>query len=608
MAHGTWHMACQTYALNLFQFHRSLNQTQFLLSSSKSFRVAKWTPSSRSLLAMFSAGTSATSLETSSETALVRSSATCSVKLSSISKCLLSSIRPSLVSKLPLWFRLSLLSKLSKSALFFALLLLLSYSQGSVALTAHTSRAIEGTAPYLTFDGGQTKATNTDTFLAIELPDGRRITQSANTSSATNPIRLPSGNFTFNDIHTVVPASVPLVNGEYAIDINNLVSQGKWGDDDGDGQGANGVTASGRIDLTIRDKNGTTVSRNDTLSLCKAPYKLTLSSTGGALETRYGVPRGSRFYGGTAEYYITLSSQPVICSVRPNLLFGGTTGINSIDNPRFAGPSNIWSPTKGFLVQSASPSSYELNFPTTGADGLYFDLDVGGIDASQLSWTVNTSGRLRATVSWTRPRSGTFTAPDGRTVQADVWIRDKSSYVTRVTLRGPRATSAQINSSSPSRLTPSLSLPQKFELVGRDSNGNEVRYGFVLRQWFVHRGNKTASQSNQSTWCRDLGYRIVRVRDLTNAVCRGYGVNNSYPCTGAVGAVPSSSNNVYMRHIGAGFFTEWGSMNFYADAGFVANYWTSDAAGSGGFSVTSNRGVVLSDSAGYGNYAVCTAP
>ncbi|MWN05822.1 hypothetical protein [Gilliamella sp. Pas-s95] len=585
MASGIWHLACQTYAQNLFQFHRSLKQTQFLFSSARSFRVAKWTPSSRSFQAMFSAGTSTTS----------------SAKLSSISKWLLG---PPLLSKPPLWFKPSLLSK---SALFFVALLLLSYTQGSVALTAQTSRVIEGSAPYLTFDGGQTKATNTDTFLAIELPDGRRITQSANTSSATNPIRLPSGNYTFNDIHTVVPASVPLVNGEYAIDINNLVSQGKWGDDDGDGQGANGVTASGRIDLTIRDKNGTTVSRNDTLSLCKAPYKVTLSSTGGTLETRYGVPRGSRFYGGTAEYYITLSSQPVICSVRPNLYFGGTgDNVSSLwgselDDSKYAGPSNIWSPTKGFLVQSASPSSYELNFPTTGADGLYFDLDVGGIDASQLSWTVNTSGRLRATVSWTRPRSGTFTAPDGRTVQADVWIRDKSSYVTRVTLRGPRASSSQINSSRPSRLTPSLSLPQTFELVGRDRGGNEVRYGFVLRQWFVHRGGKEVTQSNQISWCSGLGYRLVRVRDLTNAVRTG-----NYPISGAV---PSSSGNWYQRHIGAGFFTEWGYMFYYADAGFVnSHYWASDASGSDGFYVVSFNGNVYRLDIYSSDYAVCTAP
>ncbi|MWN05945.1 hypothetical protein [Gilliamella sp. Pas-s95] len=582
MASGIWHLACQTYAQNLFQFHRSLKQTQFLFSSPRSFRVAKWTPSSRSLLAMSSAGTSTTSLETSSETALVRSSAACSAKLSSISKWLLG---PSLLFKPSLWFRPSLLFK---SALFFALLLLLSYSQGSVALTAQTSRAIEGSAPYLTFDGGQTKATNTDTFLAIELPDGRRITQSANTSSATNPIRLPSGNYTFNDIHTVVPASVPLVNGEYAIDINNLVSQGKWGDDDGDGQGANGVTASGRIDLTIKDKDGRTVSRNDTLSLCKAPYRVTLSSTWGSLTTRYGVPNRTSFSEATVDYYINPYNGPRVCYASPNWF-------NS---------------SKIFSVQSTNPSSYDRNFPTKGADGLYFDLDIDGIDASQLSWTVNTSGRLGATVSWTRPRSGTFTDPAGNTIRADEWIRDKSSYVTRVTLRGPRADSAQINSNNPSPLDVP-SLPQTFELVGRDSYGNEVRYGFVLRQWFVHRSNKRDIQSNQKSWCSRLGYRLAGVASLTNARCG----DRSFPCIGVNGAGPQSFGNYHSRLVATGLLTEWGNMSSYADAGFVlrAGYWADNVINYKGFTVNSLDGRVVlryfSDggSSNY-NYAVCTVP
>ncbi|WP_218056463.1 hypothetical protein, partial [Gilliamella sp. Gris1-4] len=101
---------------------------------------------------------------------------------------------------------------LSKSALFFTPLLLLSYTQDTEALTVNTANTIHGSAPYLTFDGGRTKATDTDTFLAIELPDGRRITQSTNTSSVTNPIMLPSGNYTFNDIHTVLPSGTTSIS------------------------------------------------------------------------------------------------------------------------------------------------------------------------------------------------------------------------------------------------------------------------------------------------------------------------------------------------------------------------------------------------------------
>ncbi|NUF28323.1 hypothetical protein [Gilliamella sp. ESL0254] len=565
MASGIWHLACQTYVQNLFQFHRSLKQTQFLFSSARSFRVAKWTPSSRYFQAMFSAVSSTTS----SEISLVRSSATCSAKLSSISKWLLG---PSLLFKPRLLFKPSLLSK---SALFFVALLLLSYTQGSVALTAHTSRAIEGTPPYLTFDGGQTKATDTDSFFAIELPNGRVIRPSTNTSSATNPIMLPSGNYTFNDIHMVIP-----LEARYTT-LSRLMSEGKWGDDDGDGRGVNGgVTASGIISLSIKDKDGRTVSsRGETLSKCSAPYKVTLSSAGGSITTRYGLPNSTTFSEGAATYYIKPDSSGgcyFVQYARPVLVFGGTgnsvsvPGIYNVrDDFRYAGPASIWNPNKGFLTQSTNPSSYDQNFPTTGADGLYFDLGMPtGVNASQLTWSVVTNGDITATVN---------------------------SYG-KVTLHGPRASSAQINSDSPSPLDVP-SLPQKFELVGRDSSGNEVRYGFVLKQWFVHRSRRD-TQSNQSTWCSRLGYRVPRVSDLTNSVRTG-----SSPISGAL---PHSSGNYYQRNIGSGFFTEWGYMSRYAGAGFVfSGYWTS---GSGGFNVYSHYGLVDSGTAFGSVCAVCTAP
>ena len=234
------------------------------------------------------------------------------------------------------------------------------------------------------------------------------------------------------------------------------------------------------------------------------------------------------------DYYITLPSQPVICSVRPNLLYGGTRGIVSNDYPYYAGPSNIWNPNKGFLTQSTNPSSYDRNFPTTGADGLYFDLDIVGIDASQLTWSPVTHSGITATVSWRRPLTGTFRDPLGYTVQADRWIRDKSKNVTRVTLTGPKADSSQISSSNPGSLTRPV-LPQTFELVGRDSSGNEVRYGFVLRQWFVLGRIVGKPYYDQSVWCRSLGYSMPRVRDFTNS-----NYNN-------LGATPRSSVYYYMR-------------------------------------------------------------
>ncbi|SCC33311.1 hypothetical protein GA0061081_12024, partial [Gilliamella bombicola] len=248
-------------------------------------------------------------------------------------------------------------------------------------------------------------------------------------------------------------------SGSTSTSLNSLIRQGKWGDDDGDGQGANGVTASGDIWVVIYNKDGRTVSRGETLSKCRAPYKVTLVSTGGYLQTQYGVPNRTSFSGATVDYYIKPDSSGscyFASSARPGLSYG--TGSS-------AGPANIWDPNKGFLTQSTDSSSYDRNFPTTGADGLHFDLEMpAGVDGSRFTWSPVTRDGITATVNW-----------------------ESNLARTRVTLHGPRSNRAQMRSGNPSPLDVP-SLPQRFELVGRDSRGNEVRYGFVLKQWFVNRG------------------------------------------------------------------------------------------------------------------------
>ncbi|NUF27784.1 hypothetical protein [Gilliamella sp. ESL0254] len=476
------------------------------------------------------------------------------------------------------------LAKLLVFSLSLTPLLLLS-SFSVQALSVYTSQTIEGTAPYLTFDGGRTRVTSTDSLLSIKLQDGSVITPSTNTSSVSNPIRLPYAGNTLDDIDMIVPSSAS------SVDLSDLITRyNYWGDDDGDGQGTSGITATGRISVSFTDKDGNTFNRSDALDICNAPYRVALSSTGGSLTTQYGVPRSSSFSGAAVDYYINpYNTVPRICHARPNLEKG--TEINGTGIHR--GPSDIWNPDKGFLVQSTSPSSYNRNFPTTGADGLYFDLDIGGIDASQLTWSSVARGGITATVTSVTPSDG--------------WIPsiDRGKVVARVKLSGPRADSTQINSSSPSPLAVP-SLPQTFELVGRDGSGNEVRYGFVLKQWFVHRNKRTSFQFNQSTWCNSLGYRLARVRDLTNAICSG-AMSGPF-CQGSVGATPSSVFNGYQRHIGAGFFTEWGDMYGYADAGFSNYYWTSDVSGRNGFNVQLVNGSVENDSVNLMYNAVCTAP
>ncbi|OCG42013.1 hypothetical protein A9G25_04600 [Gilliamella sp. Bif1-4] len=279
---------------------------------------------------------------------------------------------------------------------------------------------------------------------------------------------------------------------------------------------------------------------------------------------------------------IILPSSMFVNYVRPNLS-------EAYDGDKYAGPADIWNLKKGFLVQSINPELYDLNFPTTGADNLYFDLLISGVDINELKWEPVTHEGITATVT---------------NVDAHEWLipYEDRGVVARVTLTGPEASNQRDNPHPNPIAKPQL--PQTFELVGRDINtGDEVvKYGFVLKQWFVNREMHAGFYSEQLAWCNSLGYRLSRVRDLTNAVRKA---NPSIS-----GAAPSSSGNFYMRHIGAGFFTEWGGM-YYPGSGLVGHYyWASDATGSTQFVVYPVGGYVgvRSDSAGDTRFGLCTAP
>ena len=440
-------------------------------------------------------------------------------RLVSILTSVVASAQPKSQVQTPKW--------LSKLLLAWMPLLLLIYSFDTQALSAKAAQNINGSAPYLTFDGGSTKSTTTNSLLSIKLSDGSIFTP-ANTSTIMNPIKLPKDGESFNDIVMSIPASAN------SIDLNKLIGppNNYWGDDDGDGQGVNGITATGSLSVSITNKNNQKVSRGTVLDICSAPYKVIITSTNGSLTTQYGEPNDSTFIGGSATYYINPNSSPVICYVKPELNLGADS---------YAGPENVWSSTKGFLPQSTS--DYSLNFPTTGANNLYFDLNIGG--TGPLTWPPVTKSGITATMT-----------------------PDNSGTSVRVKLTGPAKGQSQVGKPT---------LPAVFELVGYDSSDRAVvKYGFVLKQWFVNRGGVTADFANTESWCASLGYRLPHVRDLTNAVCVGV---DSVVCQGAVGASPQSDGNYYKRQIGAGLFSEWGDTSNYADAGFVyLTYHTSDAA------------------------------
>ena len=469
------------------------------------------------------------------------------------------------------FFRSFRFSKLSRQ-IVFSVAFFLPFS--SHALTSQTTaNQIQGSPPYLTFDGGRTRVVDTNGLLGISLSDGTQYTPSTNTSSTT-PISLPVSGQSFADIGMLVPTDTN------SVALSSLIGPpyNYWGDDDGDSD----ISATGSLSLSIVDKRGQLVSRNTVLKICNAPYKITLSNSNGTLSTRYGVPNSRNFNASSVTYLVNPKAVPVVCFAQPNLRYGQ---LNEHDYRHdFRGPPWMWDPTKGFLTQSTAPSLYGSNFPTTGANGLYFDLDISG-SSQALSWSPVSHGGITATMT------------------------DSTATSVRVTLAGPFATKSQIDSSSPGLIS-KPTLPQTFELIGRDSSGSPVvKYGFTLKQWFVNRGAKWEYYPDTLSWCNSLGYRLPKVKDLTNASC--HGVNSGSKCQGSVGAIPSSPNNYYQRHIGAGFVTEWGSLyKFSGLIGFFTEwYWTSDlhpTDSSYQFVVNTNDGVV-----GWNNqysYGLCTYP
>ncbi|MCX8688994.1 hypothetical protein [Gilliamella sp. B2973] len=247
----------------------------------------------------------------------------------------------------------------------------------SHALTSQTTRnAIQGSAPYLTFDGGRTRVVDANGLLGITLSDGMQYTPSTNLSSTT-PIVLPVEGQSFADISMFVPTNTN------SVDLSSLIGPpyNYWGDDDGDF----GVSATGTLNLSIVDKYSQAVLRSNVPTICKAPYRVTLSSTNGTLLTRYGFPSRSTFGASSVIYYVNPKASPVVCFARP------------ITSHRYSdqnGPSWIWNGNNGFLTQSVEPSGYGRNFPTTGLNGLYFDLLISGSN-KPLYWSpVSLGGSL----------------------------------------------------------------------------------------------------------------------------------------------------------------------------------------------------------------------
>lgn len=418
-----------------------------------------------------------------------------------------------------------------------ALLVLLATYSANAGLTSTTAYSIQGTAPYLTYDGGITKVTTTDELLWIKLSDGTLYTKVHNNSTASNPIVLPVEGQTMANIDMLVPVSTSVTSATdptQTISLDALMKDPYhyWADDDDDGN----ISATGSLSVMIKDSLGRQIERSDILTNCFSPYQVTLTSTAGVLSTQYGIPNSSSFTEATTTYYIAPKSDaPYACYAQPNLTSSGGS---------YDGPSEQWDATKGFKLQDITNSS--SNFPTIGAKGFYF--------------TLLLESAISNTVTYSKTPS---TSPLGLSLT-------QSDNGVKVELTGPGdgSTKAQAMAFTPTEFTLKA--------------GNTVLYTFKIQTWFIAKRTDPISYSTAQTYCTDLGYSLPTIANYTNANGDGW--------TGGL----SGQDNRYQRRIAGGLFAEWGSASFtyYTNIDFESTlyFWSSQSKNN-----TNNQYIVFSN-------------
>ncbi|MDF7666653.1 hypothetical protein PT273_02115 [Orbaceae bacterium ESL0727] len=390
------------------------------------------------------------------------------------------------------------------------------------ALSASTANAIQGTPPYLTFDGGVTKAYDTATLLGIKLSDGRDFNQSNNPSSINNPIELPVAGQSVDDIEMFIPKQKVSVTLDELIRAPNSY----WRDDNEDGQGTNGITATGTLTAQIQDSSGNTVARSDSLTPCEKYYKITLSSSGGRLTTQYGYPNSTNFNAVSTTYYVKskMPDTTTVCYAQPNMRYSSVN--KDFWHDKIDGPASQWDPVYGFKPQNIhSPLA---NFPTTGGSGLFFYLLMTG-----------------PKINWQNIRYDKSPSDSGISLA----IGDgKGNNQVKITLTGP----VKQNNSSNNINYYNSAVPTTFTLY-TDATKQKKLYSFTIGKWFLYEGGYSDIPYRENQCSNNLSsrYRIISPIDVTNANGRGW-----------TGGLPGQPNN-YQRRIGGGLFSEWGNMYDY---------------------------------------------
>ncbi|MCX8675185.1 hypothetical protein J3U16_07765 [Gilliamella sp. B3023] len=401
-----------------------------------------------------------------------------------------------------------------------------------LALSNKTSNIIHGTPPYLTFDNGQTKSTDTKALSWVSyIENGREVKHNRPpVDNDNNPlsIALPTNLATFADIKTIVPVDTPIDGDKIqSIDfIKLLQAPYNYGRDD-DGDVINSGT--GKIQMTIVGSTGKNVARTDAIDKCLAPYNIKLKIENSSIQTQYGVPNTAQFSDLDDNYILTVGSSTIYtCFVQPNTLTQNN------------GVSGQWDSDKSaFLVQNVNDP--ESNFPATGANDLSFRLIIAGLTSyRQLSYSKS---------------------PNNSNVDLEFSAKDDGVPV--VKLKGP-------NSNSPSYKM--SFVPTQFTIYADQAKTMPI-YRFKLRHWFIPQADSDGlnmvenNYNNAENYCASLpNYRLPIVSDLTNGNIPGWW-EGGYPGNG----------QKKIRQINGGLSSEWGSLKNrgYGSAWTPFAFWTS---------------------------------
>ena len=215
------------------------------------------------------------------------------------------------------------------------------------------------------------------------------------------------------------------------------------------------------------------------------------------------------------------------------------------------GDTAVFDPTdeNGYVPQD----NYFNNFPSVGANGLYFYLVTHGIDNSLNTtiWSVKTSNTNDGSPSAITAIVTKSEGPKAKNSIGGFKHYDAKNMVL-VTLKGPDSSSK----SSTQATAPKANLPVDIEVIGQTKQGVTLSYKFRINKWFINRGDIIDEFDKQNAWCDGLGdYRSATARELSNA---------------KLISLPHNGNDMfnYKRSVHQGLITEWGGLSYFGGANF----------------------------------------